>query len=310
MSHRDYNCLVVIGPTASGKTRLAARLAYYLGGEVISADSRQVYKGLNIGTGKDLQEYVIDGHAVPYHLIDVTEPAEQFFLHHFMEALRRAFEDVNSRGKLPVISGGTGLYIDALRKDFSYTLAPEDHELRSELNELDKPRLLLELQRLSPSIAAGIDSNSKKRLIRGIEIARHFGQVGLPPEPVKLPYLPFYIGIDLPSKERRRRISERLQQRLDNGLIEEAEGLLSRGLSHERLQRLGLEYKFLSLFIAGRLDRDTMQKKLETAIHQFAKRQMTWFRKMEKEGVAIKWVAPDSDAELLANEIRGLFVNR
>jgi tRNA dimethylallyltransferase len=304
----EYNCLVVLGPTASGKTRLAAQLAFYLNGEVISADSRQVYRGLDIGTGKDISEYRVDGQAVPYHLIDIHEPDAQFFLHHFIKRLREAFDDIRSRGKLPVICGGTGLYLDALRKDFQYTLAPEDHELREQLQALDKPALFLELQRLSPAIAEGIDMSSKKRLIRGIEIARHFGKTGLPEKKETLPYIPYYLGINSDPKERRKRIAARLENRIAQGLIEEGRQLLLAGVSHSRLQHLGLEYRFLSQYLAGQIDLPTMRKQLETAIIQFSKRQMTWFRRMERDGVRIDWVNPDADAKTLAAQLAKHFV--
>lgn len=281
-------------------------MAYYLGGEIISADSRQVYRGLDIGSGKDLTEYTIEEKKIPYHLIDIYEPGEQFFLHHFMKGLREAFDDIRSRGNLPIIAGGTGLYLDALRKDFSFTLAPEDPELRNELAELDKTKLLMELQRLSPALAEGIDTSSKKRLIRGIEIARHFAQTGLPEAREELPYNPYYIGIETDAKARRSLIAERLDKRLAAGLIDEAQRLLDSGVSHERLQRLGLEYKFLSYYLLGKMSLDEMRKKLVTAIAQFAKRQMTWFRKMEKEGVSIEWVPVDADAKMLAEKLREL----
>lgn len=298
---KQHNCIAVLGPTASGKTRLACLLASHLQGEIISADSRQVYRRLNIGTGKDLEEYRVNGAHIPYHLIDVAEPGTQFYLHEFMQALTVCFNDIVYRNKMPIICGGTGLYLDALRKDFSLTQIPENHTLRNELEHLDKNDLVQRLQIFPAQHVAGIDTSSKKRIIRGIEIATflamHPGHV----KPQQLPYRPLYIGIKPDPEKRRMNISHRLTHRLNNGLIEEARDLLADGMTHEQLQRLGLEYKFLSLFLQNKITYMQLQQQLETAIFQFAKRQMTWFRKMEKEGVTIHWVEKNYNLnELLA----------
>jgi tRNA dimethylallyltransferase len=288
----NYNCIVVLGPTASGKTRLACRIAIALNGEVISADSRQVYKYLDIGTGKDLDEYEIDGKQIPYHLINIAEPQEQFYLHGFMQALKVSFESITNRGRLPVICGGTGLYLDALRKDFSYTQIKENASLRKELDVLPKDVLVAKLNEYPDEWVRHVDHDSKKRLIRGIEVAQYMSENALTAgEP--LPYKPLYIGIAPGLEERKKRISERLTRRLNVGLIEEVEALLQRGLTHERLQMLGLEYKYISYYLLGKITREELFSQLQTAIFQFAKRQMTWFRKMEKEGVLIHWLHPD-----------------
>jgi tRNA dimethylallyltransferase len=305
--NKKYNCLVVLGPTASGKTQLACGLAYYLGGEIISADSRQVYRRLDIGTGKDMSAYTVHGKPIPYHLIDIAEPEEQFFLHDFTRLLAEAFSDIASRNQLPVICGGTGLYLDVLRKDFSLTAVPEDHRLRSELDHHDKSWLTEELKRISPEQAGRTDLSSRKRIIRGIEIAHYLQDHPLPKRESSPTYLPYYLGIDLSVDERRRRIAERLDERLNGGMIPEADALLKSGMSHGRLQRLGLEYKFLSLHLLGELSREELRTRLLTAIQQYAKRQMTWFRKMEKEGVAIHWVKAGTDPEELAESLRPLF---
>jgi tRNA dimethylallyltransferase len=283
---------VILGPTASGKTKLACLLAYHLNGEIISADSRQVYKHLNIGTGKDLEEYVVNGRSIPYHLIDIRELGEHFFLHEFMELCRDAFENIRSRNKLPIICGGTGLYLDSLRKDFSYTQIKENDELRPQLKTFSKEQLLARLKTYPSEFTEHVDLNSTKRLIRAIEVAEYLKQNPGTITKKENPYRPFYIGVDVPIEERKEKITKRLKQRLDKGLIEETEKLLSSGITPERLEFLGLEYKFTSQFVLGKITRDELFSLLQTAIFQFSKRQMTWFRKMEREGVEIHWVKP------------------
>lgn len=299
-----YNCIVVLGPTASGKTHLACQLAYRLQGEIISADSRQVYKGLDIGTGKDLQEYVVQGKNIPYHLIDITEPGEQFYLHEFAEELKKAFEGILSRNHLPIICGGTGLYLDALKKDFSLTQIKENPDLRAELEHQSKEDLLQHLKKYPEALWHQVDLNSKKRIIRGIEIAEHLLKQGAELKKVQLPYKPYYLGINIDIESRKQKISGRLVKRIENGLIEEVEGLIKQGISHERLENLGLEYKFVSRFIRKEINKEQLISNLQTAIFQFAKRQMTWFRKMEKEGVEIHWLRPDEDVDALARPLK------
>ncbi len=303
MSTDAYNCIVVLGPTASGKTRLACELALNLGGEIISADSRQVYKHLDIGTGKDLLEYNIQGKIIPYHLIDICEPSEQFYLHDFMNACEKAFLEIRERNKLPVICGGTGLYLDSLRKDFSFTQVKENPALRKTLESFSKQELLKELDKFPAHLTAHADRDSTKRLVRAMEIASHMQQQPEAFVPAKKIYNPFYIGIDVSYEERRQRITKRLLQRMDSGLIEETEQLHRSGLSHERLEFLGLEYKFTSLFIRGIITEEELFEQLLTAICQFSKRQMTWFRKMEKEGVKILWVKRDEPIETILKQI-------
>lgn len=301
-----YNCIVVLGPTASGKTRLACRIAASLNGAVISADSRQVYKGLNIGTGKDLDEYTVNGIQIPYYLIDVIDAGEQFYLHQFIEALKNAFDEIRSQTKLPVICGGTGLYLDTLRKDFSFTQVPENVPLRKELEVLPKEALLQKLGAFPTELIRTVDTSSKKRIVRGIEIALHrLSQPIFNQDP--LPYKPYYIGIQPDAETRKELISQRLLKRLDEGLIEEAEALLKVGITHERLELFGLEYKFISLYLTKILSKEKMVSLLQTAIFQFAKRQMTWFRKMEKEGVKIHWVDQENDVESVLKDLIGQF---
>ncbi|HQQ95349.1 MAG TPA: tRNA (adenosine(37)-N6)-dimethylallyltransferase MiaA [Bacteroidia bacterium] len=296
------NCIVVLGPTASGKTRLACRLAFALNGEVISLDSRQVYKDLDIGSGKDLNEYEINGKSIPYHLINVAEAGTQFYLHDFMRELEKAFRLVLKRGHLPVLCGGTGLYLDALRKDFSFTAVPEDLHLRAGLEGQSKTELEEVLNTFPIEHTFHVDRKSKKRLIRGIEVAAYRRSHDLPSWDPKSLYKPYYIG--LKTENTLHRIRERLLKRMDAGLVEEAEQLLSKGLSHDRLQQLGLEYKFLSLYLQNNINRQELLEQLEKAIHQYARRQMTWFRKMEKEGVKIHWIKPEDKIDALLEKLK------
>lgn len=288
----NYNSVVILGPTASGKTRLACSLADELRGEIISLDSRQVYKGLDIGTGKDLSEYVRNGKKIPFHLIDIREADQKFYLHELVKELKQVFTEITGRNRLPIFCGGTGLYLDTLRKDFSYTSAPEDQIFRRKAELLDKSELIRELEQFPDKFTRHIDQNSKKRLIRGIEVARYLSKNKLPLETSADLYRPLYIGIQLPKEELHQRIQTRLEQRLNNGLIEETEDLLQKGITHLRLRELGLEYKFISMYLSHELNWQELHDKLFTAIKQFARRQMTWFRKMEKEGVKINWLDP------------------
>lgn len=304
----NHNCIVVLGPTASGKTHLACELAYALNGEIISADSRQVYKRLDIGTGKDLEEYNLHGKQIPYYLIDSVEPGEQFFLHQFISELQKAFNEIISRRKLPIICGGTGMYLDALKKDFSFTQIKENELLRNELEPFSKQALITRLESYPEKFTKQVDRNSKKRLTRGIEIAEHFLKQGVDLLTTELPYKPYYLGVQVDVEERKKRISQRLKKRLDEGLIAEVEGLLHSGISHERLELFGLEYKFVSYYLKNELTKEELFTRLQTAIFQFAKRQMTWFRKMEKEGVKIKWVEKKENLSSLVEEIKNSLV--
>ncbi len=287
----NFNCIAVIGTTASGKTKLACNLAYHLNGEIISADSRQVYKHLNIGTGKDLEEYIINSQKINYHLIDINEPEEHFFLHEFCENLKNSFDVISERNKLPIICGGTGLYIDALHKDFSFTQIKENEPLRKTLEQKTKEELLVQLNSFPKELTQQVDTNSKKRIIRGIEIAEYLSENKI--QKTEIPYKPLYIGIKTNVEGRKQLISKRLLHRIENGLIEEVEGLLQKGITHERLQFLGLEYKFVSLYLLGELTKSQLVEQLQTAIFQFAKRQQTWFNKLEKEGITIQWIEKD-----------------
>ncbi|MDI1355004.1 MAG: tRNA (adenosine(37)-N6)-dimethylallyltransferase MiaA [bacterium] len=302
-----YNCIAVLGPTASGKTALACGVAFHLDGEVISADSRQVYKHLDLGTGKDLQEYVIDGKIIPHHLIDVAEPGDQFYLHQFIAELEKSYRDITARKKLPIICGGSGLYLDALHKDFSLTAIKENETLRATLKHLEKQELLKKLEGYPKELTQQVDRSSSKRLLRGIEIAEHLQNFPNKVQHVTPAYKPYYLGINTDAEERKKKITQRLKKRMEEGLVKEVNHLLTMGISHERLQHLGLEYKFVSLYLLHKITRVELFDQLQIAIFQFAKRQMTWFRKMEKEGIEIHWLEPGMPIEQLANSLRKEF---
>jgi len=304
-----HNCIVVLGPTASGKTHLACQLAYHLNGEIISADSRQVYKGLDIGTGKDLEEYKVKGKnlpagktGIPYHLIDICDVNTQFYLHDFIRELKKSFTEITDRKHLPIICGGTGLYLEALEKDHHMTLVPENEALRNKLSKASHEELVKLLFTLRGPHIKLIDPTSKKRIIRGLEIYEYLKE-NPAPEKRELIYKPKYIGIKISKEERNKRIDARLKHRLENGLIEEVEGLLEKGVSHERLQFLGLEYKFISQYLLKQINKKELYTLLSTAIHQFAKRQMTWYRRMEKNGIEIEWVELE-DAEKFISQLK------
>ncbi|MCW3077081.1 MAG: tRNA isopentenyltransferase MiaA [Bacteroidetes bacterium] len=292
-----------MGPTASGKTRLACEIASALNGEIISADSRQVYQYLNIGTGKDLGEYFIKGKQIPYHLIDTCEPTSKFYLNDFMAECEKAFQHLISKKKLPVICGGTGLYLDSLRKDFSFTQIKENSELRQSLEGLTKEELQSELKKFPAQQTLYVDTDSKKRLVRAIEVATFIQQNPQELKSGKRPNHPYYIGIDVSAEERKKLITQRLSNRMDEGLLEEVEGLLNNGLTHDRLEFLGLEYKFVSYYLQNKITKEELFQKLQTAIFQFSKRQMTWFRKMEKEGVTINWIKRETSLTYIIQQI-------
>ena len=293
---RKYNCIIITGTTASGKTKLACQLAYEMNAEIISVDSRQVYRGLNIGAGKDLDEYVIEGNPIPYHLIDIADIQENFHLQKFIEHFIEAYQDIVSRNKTAIICGGTGLYLEAILKQHSYAAVPIDEEFRAKSNALSHDELLKIFDTYQNEFSKLADTSSSKRLIRAIEISEYLKHDEVPI--TQFPELhPLIYCIESDRDKRRKRISERLTHRLENGMIEEVKTLIKSGYSTDRLQFLGLEYKFVTLHILGKLNYDEMFSQLETAIHQFAKRQMTWFRKMEREGQKINWIVHNYPAQ-------------
>ncbi|MDO5523083.1 MAG: tRNA (adenosine(37)-N6)-dimethylallyltransferase MiaA [Bacteroidia bacterium] len=280
--------ITILGPTASGKTTFAAHLASQLRGEIISADSRQIYRGMDIGTGKDLKDYSVDGQQIPYHLIDIREAGEKYTLFNYQHDFHKVYNDILSRQKTPILCGGTGLYIESVLKGYHLPDVPENSALRKEL----EPKTLDELTQILSSykiLHNTTDTDTKKRAIRAIEIADF--QSKNPASALDYPPVEsVIIGVDIDRESRRRKITSRLKKRLDEGMIDEVKSLLAKGVPADNLIYYGLEYKFVTLHAIGQLTYADMFSQLEIAIHQFAKRQMTWFRGMEKRGFTIHWL--------------------
>ncbi|MDO4160793.1 MAG: tRNA (adenosine(37)-N6)-dimethylallyltransferase MiaA [Prevotellaceae bacterium] len=285
--------ITILGPTASGKTALASALAAKLDAEIISADSRQVYRNMDIGTGKDLEDYVVDGKQIPYHLIDIVEPGTKYNVFEYQRDFLDAYENIRSRNVTPVLCGGTGLYIEAVLKGYRLIPVPENMELRASLEGKSMKELtdiLVALKEENGSVMHNTtDVDTAKRAIRAIEIETYYKHT--PVVEREFPKIDtIIIGVDIDREERRKKISRRLRQRLDAGMIEEVKGLLDKGIPAEDLIYYGLEYKYVTEYVVGKLSYDEMYRSLEIAIHQFAKRQMTWFRGMERRGFKINWV--------------------
>ncbi len=285
--------VTILGPTASGKTSVAAALALRVGGEIISADSRQVYRRMDIGTGKDLDDYTIGHTHIPYHLIDIVEPGTKYNLFEYQRDFHEAYGGIVDRGHRPILCGGTGLYIEAVLRGYSLSPVPQNQKLRDSLSEksLDElTAMLVELKsRTGTKMHNNTDVDTAQRAIRAIEIETYNIEHPMPER--RLPSVDsVVIGVEIDRETRRRRISERLRARLDNGMADEVKGLLDSGIAPEALIYYGLEYKYVTEYVTGKLSYDDMFKSLEIAIHQFAKRQMTWFRGMERRGFTINWV--------------------
>ena len=289
-SEKPVNLIVILGPTASGKTKLAARLAKDLHSEIISADSRQVYRGMDIGTGKDLSEYVVDGINIPFHLIDIVDPAYEFNVFEYQRRFFSCFSEISSRGTIPIMAGGTGLYIESVLKGYRMLEVPESPKLREELEKEEMDTLGKRLLRLNPASHNTTDLRDRKRLIRAIEIqeftkAWHGSSDGAVPLIV-----PLVVGIYWERSILRQRITHRLEERLQSGMIDEVKNLHASGIQWEKLDFFGLEYRYVGLYLRGILSYKDMFRTLNTRIHQFAKRQETWFRRMEKRGIEIRWI--------------------
>jgi len=299
---RKNPLLIILGPTASGKTKLAVELAAALGGEVISADSRQVYTGMDIGTGKDLNEYHYQGKEVPYHLIDIRKAGEQYNVNEFKDDFFEVYQEISSRGNVPVLCGGTGMYIHSLLQKQDFTSVPVDKALRERLAHFDIQQLRQLLSDFPEELVSHADHSSHKRLIRAMEIAEYLKDHTL--ETRERPaFSPVVIGLTSTIEERRKRIARRLSSRLDSGLIAEVANLLNDGIPRETIEFYGLEYKFISLYLHNDLTLEELKDRLLIAINQFAKRQMTFFRKMEKDGVKIHWYDINEDREEIKNSI-------
>lgn len=284
-----YDIITVLGPTASGKTNFAAALASTLDAEIISADSRQVYRRMDIGTGKDLEDYIIDGKNIPYHLIDIVEPGTKYDLFRYQQDFLKAYNEIKQRGKTVIVCGGSGLYLESIVKAYNLCPVPQNPQLREELKNKTLSELIEILKSYPVKLHNTTDVDTATRAIRAIEIADYEQN-----QPVTNRHFPILnsltIGIDISRETRRDRITQRLQKRLDDGMLKEIQALLDEGITAEQLIYYGLEYKFLTEHLIGLTSYEEMQHNLEIAIHQFAKRQMTWFRGMERRGTKIHWI--------------------
>lgn len=302
MKDLEPNVLVVLGPTASGKTRLAVQLAYHLQSGVISADSRQVYRHMDIGTGKDLNEYIVDNQQVPYHLIDILEPGDQYDVAQFQRDVLQIIPQYTPPN-IPVLCGGTGLYIQAVLTNHQFTHIPIDEEKRAFWQKAGFEAAQKHYENLKQMLYQG-DTSTFKRLIRAIEINEYLLENPMP-DVSSYAFSPFIIGLDVSREERRKRISARLKKRVEQeGMIQEVEELLKKGVSADKLRFYGLEYKYITDYLEGYITRETMLAQLEVAIHQFAKRQMTFFRSMEKKGMKIHWIDAQLEVTQQLNEIK------
>ena len=300
-----YDLVSVVGPTACGKTSLAVELALAVpGAEIISADSRQVYRGMDIGTGKDIAEYTREGVTVPSHLLDIVDAGEKYNLFEFQRDFLTAYEDIRLRGAFPIMCGGSGLYVESVLKGYRLLPVPENPGVRAALEEKSLEELTALLATYK-QLHNNTDTDNKKRAIRAIEIEEYYRTC-----PVEERYFPqinaLTIGVQVDREVRRERISRRLRQRLECGMVDEVKGLLDSGLSPDQLIYYGLEYKYLTLYLTGAMGYDEMVSGLEIAIHQFAKRQMTWFRGMEKRGVTIHWVDASLPLPEIVEQIKGM----
>lgn len=279
--------ITILGPTATGKTQLAVRLAHLLEGEVISADSRQVYKGMDIGTGKDLADYRIKETTIPHHLIDIAEPGSEYNVFSFQKDFLQVYPQIKARHHLPILCGGTGLYLEAILGGYRLQEVPKNSSLRAALESLTQDELVLKLRTYGP-LHNTTDTTDRERTIRAIEIKQYEQEN---PVKEKLPTIhSVNIGIDFDRSQLRKRITQRLQDRINQGLLKEVETLLTQGITPEQLMFYGLEYRWVTRFIIGEIEYGEMFAGLNTAIHQFAKRQVTWFRRMEKKGIRIHWI--------------------
>lgn len=301
--------ITILGPTASGKTAIAARLAHDIGGEILSADSRQVYRGMDIGTGKDLADYTVDGHPVPYHLIDIADAGTKYNLFQYQQDFRTAYDDIVTRGATPILCGGTGLYIEAVVKGYALSPVPQNPALRQRLEGktlAELTAMLCDLKRQTGSAMHNTtDVDSCQRAVRAIEIETYNLE-----HATELRQMPAVdttiIGVSVDRDVRRRKITDRLDRRLKEGMVDEIRGLLRQGVNPADLTYYGLEYKFVTEYVMGHLSYGDMRRYLEIAIHQFAKRQMTWFRGMERRGLAIHWVDGQQPMDRIQADIRNL----
>jgi tRNA dimethylallyltransferase len=296
-----HELITILGPTATGKTSTAAALAAKINAEVISADSRQVYKGMDLGTGKDLEEYFVDGIEVPYHLIDIARPGDEYNVYSFQKDFYSAYKGIIDRNKKAIMCGGTGMYLESVILGYELIEVPRNEELRASLEALSNEELVNRLLSLR-NVHNITDTEDRERLIRAIEISSHRPpSLCLPKDPSlsSVPKIHHHVfGISLAREEIRNRITKRLKQRLEEGMLDEVKGLMASGVSAQQLEFYGLEYRYLTQHLSGEMSYNDMFQRLNSAIHQFAKRQMTWFRRMEKKGIEINWI----DGSLSSND--------
>jgi tRNA dimethylallyltransferase len=299
--------ITILGATATGKTRLAVELASLIDGEIISADSRQVYRGMDIGTGKDIEEYSFDGKTIPYHLIDIVEPGYEFNVFEFHRDFHKAYQDVVSRGKMPIMCGGSGLYLDAVISGYKFNKVPLNEFLRKNLEDLSDEELIKKLKSYGP-LHNVTDISERHRLVRAIEIAE-FERKNKDIEDDLLEINSINFGIRFERETVRRRVTERLEYRLENGLIDEVRTLLDSGLKPDQLMFYGLEYKYVTMLVTHQMEYNEMFTLLNTAIHQYAKKQMTWYRKMEKKGIKIHWIDGNINLDHKIAVVLGILTN-
>lgn len=302
-----YNCIVLLGPTAVGKTSIGVQIALNFNGEIISADSRQVYRGLDIGSGKDIAEYTVDGVQIPFHMIDIADLSEEYNVFHYQQDFYRVFDDLVRRKKLPVIVGGTGLYLDAVIRNYDLVDVPEDAELRASLEDKTLEELAEIYLELKPDLHTKNDLEERERVIRGIEI--YHGTHGKKAEELKKNMYPrpeirpLVLGTSFAREKIWENIQRRLDERIAEGMIEEVRSLHENGADWVRLEKLGLEYRYCAFYLQGKYgSAEKMKEELFVAIRQFAKRQETWFRFMEKNGVEIQWLPPVQDKKIRTEE--------
>lgn len=289
MQEKKYNLITILGPTASGKTAVAAKVASMLRGEVISADSRQVYRGMDLGTGKDYADYIVDGKQIPCHLIDIVDAGYEYNVFEYQKDFLKVFDEITNRGKVPVMCGGSGLYLESVLKNYKLIKVPVNEKLREELEDKQLWELELVLKNYKNYLHNQTDTESAKRAIRAIEIEEYY--LSHPEINTGMPDIrSLVVGVKFDRDSRRKRITSRLKQRLKEGMLDEVQHLLNSGLTPEQLTYYGLEYKYMTQHLTGLLTYQEMFDSLNVAIHQFAKRQMTWFRKMENQGVDIHWL--------------------
>ena len=300
--------LTILGPTACGKTSFATRLAYELGGEILSADSRQVYRGMDIGTGKDLADYTVNGKQIPYHLIDIADAGTKYNVYEFQHDFLEAYNDIVSRGATPIMCGGTGLYLESVIRGYRLSPVPQNPELRERLSGKSLEELT-EILRGYKQLHNTTDVDSAQRAIRAIEIEDYYQHTPL--DNREFPEIDsLVIGLDINRELRREKISKRLRSRLDEGMVDEIRRIIDSGVSPDDLIYYGLEYKFVTMYVIGKLTYDEMVSQLEIAIHQFAKRQMTWFRGMERRGITIHWLSCDIPVDERIETVKEMWLDK